>query len=130
MRVDLLNNYVLVFLGAGIGGTLRYVVCRSAYSLFGQDFPYGTLIVNITGSFLMGLLFIIILERFSSVSSQLQAFLLIGILGGYTTFSSFSIETLSLFEQGAIFKAALNTALSFVSCILAAWLGVILARQL
>lgn len=78
----------------------------------------------------MGLLFITTLERFSNVAPQLCAFLLTGFLGGYTTFSSFSIETLILFEQSEVFKALLNILSSFISCILAAWLGVILGKQL
>ena len=96
----------------------------------GRTFPYGTLIVNTTGSFLMGFLFIIILERFSNIAPQLRAFLLIGLLGGYTTFSSFSIETINLFEQGELFKALLNIGLSVVLCIGAAWAGVISGKNL
>ncbi|MCL5260707.1 MAG: fluoride efflux transporter CrcB [Gammaproteobacteria bacterium] len=109
---------------------MRYWVSNSAYTFIGQNFPYGTLLVNVTGSFLMGLLFIIILERFGSIAPQLRAFLLIGFLGGYTTFSSFSIETLTLFEQGEVFKALLNVALSVVLCISAAWVGVIVGRAI
>jgi CrcB protein len=120
----------LIFFGCGIGGLLRYFISSKAYSLLGQNFPYGTLIVNATGSFLMGLFFIIILEYFNNIAPQLRAFLLIGLLGGYTTFSSFAIETLNLLEQGDMFKALLNIALSIVLCILAAWIGVILGRQL
>ena len=124
-----MNNFLLIFLGGGIGCLLRYYVSNSAYIIAGQGFPFGTLLVNVTGSFLMGLLFIIF-ERFGIMAHQLRAFLLIGLLGGYTTFSSFSLETLTLFEYGEIFKALLNTLLSFVLCILAVWLGVIFGRQL
>jgi len=124
------NNYFLIFLGGGIGCMMRYWVSYNAYALMGQKFPYGTLVVNITGSFLMGLLSIIILERFNSMAPQLRAFLLIGFLGGYTTFSSFSIETFNLFEQGEVIKALLNTGAGVVLCIIAAWGGVILGRQI
>jgi CrcB protein len=130
MRYFNLNNYILIFLGGGIGCAVRYWVSSNAYSIVGQSFPYGTLIVNVTGSFLMGLLFIIILERFNSFAPQLRAFLLIGFMGGYTTFSSFSIETLTLFEQGELFRASLNVILSFTLCMFAVWLGVTLGRQL
>lgn len=124
-------NSLLIFIGCGIGGLLRYWVANGAYYwTMGRTFPYGTLIVNTTGSFLMGFLFIIILERFSNIAPQLRAFLLIGLLGGYTTFSSFSIETINLFEQGELFKALLNIGLSVVLCIGAAWAGVISGKNL
>ena len=123
-------NTILIFLGAGFGGVCRYWISNSVYCLVGRQFPYGTLIVNISGCFLMGLLFVLILERFDGIGPQLRSLLLIGFLGGYTTFSSFSIETLNLFENGAWLSAALNIFLSVILCIVAAWLGVIGGRQL
>lgn len=72
---------------AGFGGVLRYGVSTGIYNLFNKNFPYGTLVVNVSGSFLMGFLFVLLLERFQSIAPQLRALLLIGFLGGYTTFS-------------------------------------------
>lgn len=123
-------NTLLIFLGAGLGGVLRYWIANMVYSVAGRQFPYGTLVVNVTGCFLMGLLFAVISERFDGFAPQLRAFVLIGLLGGYTTFSSFSIETLNLFENGAWMSAGLNVFLSVVLCILAVWAGVIGGRQL
>lgn len=125
-----MNTYLLIFFGGGIGCIMRYFISSNAYIFIGRSFPYGTLIVNITGSLLMGILFVLILDRFSSIAPQLRAFLLVGFLGGYTTFSSFSIETLNLFEQGEILKAALNVIASVVLCLAAAWLGVIIGRHI
>ncbi len=123
-------NIFLIFIGAGLGGVLRYLASNGAYSLFGRNFPYGTLLVNITGSFLMGLFFILLLEKIGRVAPQLRAFLLIGVLGGYTTFSSFSIETFNLFETGAFSVAFINIFLSILLCLLATWGGIILGRHL
>jgi CrcB protein len=120
----------LIFLGAGCGGVLRYGVSNGVYWWWGRDFPLGTLVVNITGSFLMGLLFILLLERFSQDAGHLRSLLLIGLLGGYTTFSSFSIETVSLFENGALSAGVINVLLSVVLCLLGTWCGIILGRQL
>jgi CrcB protein len=125
-----LNNILLIFFGAGLGGVLRYWVSSGVYALLGRQFPYGTLIVNISGCFVMGVLFILTLERFDGIGSQLRALLLIGLLGGYTTFSSFSIETVSLIESGSWMSAMLNIFLSTVLCVAAAWLGVIGGRNL
>ena len=125
-----MNNLLLIFFGSGIGGLFRYGVSTGIYSLLGRQFPYGTLVVNATGSFFMGLLFAIILERFDGIGPQLRALLLIGFLGGYTTFSSFSIETLNLFESGAWFSATLNILLNVTICILLTWLGAMGGRQL
>ncbi|OGT60920.1 MAG: camphor resistance protein CrcB [Gammaproteobacteria bacterium RIFCSPHIGHO2_12_FULL_45_12] len=123
-------NTLLIFLGAGLGGVSRYWISNITYSFLGRQFPCGTLVVNISGCFLMGLLFVLILERFDGMGPQLRSLLLIGLLGGYTTFSSFSIETLNLFESGAYLSAALNILFSVILCIAATWLGVMGGRQL
>ena len=125
-----MNNALLIFIGSGIGGIFRYWISNSIYWLLGRQFPYGTLAVNATGSFLMGFLFVVILERVDGVGPQLRALLLIGFLGGYTTFSSFSIETLNLFESGAWLSGILNILLNIIVCILLAWLGTVGGRQL
>jgi CrcB protein len=78
----------------------------------------------------MGFLFILLLERFDTMGPQLRSLLLIGFLGGYTTFSSFSIETLNLFENGAYLSGTLNILFSIILCISATWLGVIGGKQL
>ncbi len=123
-------NTILIFLGAGIGGVFRFWISNFIYWFAGRQFPYGTLVVNVSGCFLMGLLFVLLLERFDSAAPQLRALLLIGFLGGYTTFSSFSIETLNLFENGAWLSGFINMFFSVVLCIGATWLGVIGGRQL
>ena len=98
------------------------------YSFAGQDFPYGTLAVNVSGSLLIGFLYILI-ERMG-LGIEWRAALLIGLIGAFTTFSSFSLETLNLFEQGEQLKAAMNIVLSVVLCLFATWLGMLAARQL
>ncbi|MFA5959806.1 MAG: fluoride efflux transporter CrcB [Tatlockia sp.] len=125
-----MNNTLLIFFGAGVGGVFRYWISYFVYWVLGRDFPYGTLVVNASGSFLMGLLFAVLLERFDGLGSQLRALLLIGFLGGYTTFSSFSLETLNLFESGDWPCAFLNVVLSVTLCIALTWLGVLGGRQL
>jgi CrcB protein len=123
-------NSLLIFLGAGCGGVLRFWVSSGIYKLAGRQFPLGTLVVNVSGCFLMGLLFVLLVERFSEIAPQLRSLLLIGLLGGYTTFSSFSIETLNLFENGAWLSAAANIFLSVILCLIAAWLGLMGGRQI
>lgn len=123
-------NNLLVFLGAGLGAVSRYWVSNGIHSFFGREFPYGTLVVNASGCFLMGLLFTIIFARFDGIGPELRSLLLIGFLGGYTTFSSFSIETLNLFENGAWLSAILNILFSVTLCMALTWVGVLGGRQL
>ena len=123
-------NQVLAIAGGGaVGALLRYWVSSGVYLLAGRDFPYGTLVVNVLGSLLMGFLYIWLLER-TLGGVAMRAFVLIGLLGAFTTISTFSMETLNLMEAGHMGKAILNTLMSVVLCIGAAALGVMLARQI
>jgi len=123
-------NQVLAIAGGGaVGAVLRYWVSSGVYALTGRGFPYGTLVVNVLGSLVMGFLYVWLLERMPG-GVAMRAFLIIGLLGAFTTFSTFSLETLNLMEAGQIARAVLNTLLSVVLCIGAAALGVMLARQI
>lgn len=121
----------LIFIAAGgaIGAVLRYVASVSVYAVLGRGFPYGTLFVNVTGSLLMGLLSVIMLDRFDP-GPEWRAAVLVGILGSFTTFSTFSFETLNLIEQGDMLRATANIALSVLVCLAAVWFGVVLGRQI
>ena len=125
-----MNTVFFIFIGAGLGGVLRYGISNGVYKLFKPQFPIGTLVVNVSGCFLMGLLFVVLLDRFEQFSAELRALLLVGMLGGYTTFSSFSIETINLFENGHWLNAMLNIFLSIGLCLIATWLGVVMGRSL
>ena len=120
---------LVIACGGAIGALLRYMTSQFIYHRVGQEFPYGTLGVNIIGSLLMGFLYILLIERFA-LSSEWRSFLLIGLLGAFTTFSTFSIETLNLIFSGELVKAALNIVLSVLLCIIAAWIGIVIGRQL
>ena len=97
--------------------------------MLGRGFPYGTLVVNVVGSLLMGFLYIWLLDRWSTGPAA-RAFLLIGLLGAFTTFSTFTIETLNLIESGEVMKAILNIGLSVGLCMAATAIGVLAGRQL
>ena len=120
----------LAFIAAGgaTGALLRYWMSSGIYVLLGRGFPYGTLTVNIVGSLIMGFLYVFMIERMD-VSAELRAALMIGLLGAFTTFSTFSIETLNLLESGEQLKAALNVILSVTLCLLGCWLGMIVGRN-
>ena len=124
-----LSQVAAIAAGGALGSVLRYGLSTWVHTLAGRGFPYGTLTVNVFGCLVMGLAFVLLVERVGE-SAVLRAGLLIGVLGGFTTFSSFSIETINLIEQGALAKAAGNMAASLVLCLGATWLGVVLARQL
>lgn len=114
--------------GGAVGSLLRYWVGLGAHHLLGRGFPYGTLTVNIIGSFAIGVLYVLLVER--ADSPELRALLMTGLIGGFTTFSAFSIDTLLLIEHGAVLKALANIALSLILCLGAAWIGLTLGRQL
>ncbi len=120
-------NIVLVFLGGGIGAAARYLMQGAVYRLVGSAFPYGTLAVNVTGSFLIGVLMVVFEERYM-VQPALRIFLTIGVLGGFTTFSSFSFETFARLREGSIVAGLLNALVSVAACLGATWVGAALGR--
>jgi fluoride exporter len=124
-----MNQVMAIAAGGALGSVLRYGLSMWVHTLAGRGFPYGTLAVNVLGCLAMGFLFVLLVERMGE-SAVWRAGLLIGVLGGFTTFSSFSIETFNLIEQGSLVKAAGNMAASLFLCLGATWLGVLLARQL
>lgn len=115
--------------GGALGAVLRFGMSSYVYRLLGRDFPYGTLAVNVVGSLFMGILFILFVER-GLVSAEWRSAIIIGFLGAFTTFSTFSIETLMLVESGELSRAALNVVLSVTLCLLATWLGLVMGRQI
>ncbi len=115
--------------GGAVGALLRFWASNGVHAMLGRSFPYGTLSVNILGSLIMGFLYVMFLERMT-VEPEVRAALLVGLLGAFTTFSTFSIETLNLIEQADYLKAVINMVLSVLGCVLAAWIGLKLGRQL
>jgi len=122
-----MTQILAIAAGGSIGAVMRFLVSTGIYSWLGRGFPYGTLVVNVLGSLLMGLLYELFLQRLS-ISPEARAILLVGFLGAFTTFSTFSIETINLIEQGYLIKAITNVFASVILCILAAWCGLQIAR--
>jgi len=115
--------------GGAVGALLRYWMSTGVYAILGRGFPYGTLVVNVIGSLLMGVFFVLFMER-ALTNPEWRAAVLIGLLGAFTTFSTFSMETLSLLEGGAYLRAVANVIFSVVLCLAATWVGVVVARQM
>ncbi|MES9825439.1 MAG: fluoride efflux transporter CrcB [Candidatus Thiodiazotropha endolucinida] len=124
-----MNQLIAIASGGAVGALFRFWVSSGIYSLLGRGFPYGTLVVNVLGSLVMGFLYVLLLER-TTVSPEMRGALLIGFLGAFTTFSTFSIETLNLLEQAEMLKAGLNILVSVIACVLACWFGLVVGRQL
>ncbi|MSN24639.1 MAG: fluoride efflux transporter CrcB [Geobacter sp.] len=111
------------------GGLTRYYLSGWAYSLLGRSFPFGTLLVNVTGAYLIGVIMEIGM-RSTLISDTLRIGLTIGFMGGLTTFSTFSYETFKLLEDGQLLFAFANIAASVTACLLFTWLGIITVRTL
>jgi CrcB protein len=123
------SNYLLVAAGGALGSVLRFWLSTIFERRLGEGFPWGTLFVNVTGSFLIGLLFALTTRAGEPIlAPSARAFALVGVLGGFTTFSAFSLQTLNLMRGGQAGLALANIALSLALCLLAVWLGHLLAR--
>ena len=119
-------NYLMVAIGGALGSMARLWVSTLVTERVTETFPLGTLVVNVTGSFLIGLF----AGMFrSGASTTARAFLMTGICGGYTTFSSFSLQNLQLLQNGNYYYAGLNTALSLLLCMVGVWVGYIFGNM-
>lgn len=124
-------NILLVFLGSGLGGVARLLLSGLVATRVGETFPWGTLVVNVTGSFAIGLFATLTGPDGRVFAPPLfRQFFMLGVCGGYTTFSSFSLQTLNLMESGEWFRAGANAVLSVVLCLLGVWLGHVMAMAL
>jgi CrcB protein len=124
-----MSIYISIALGGSLGAISRYWVSTATYSWLGNNFPYGTLMVNVTGSLVMGFLTVVLVQRFD-VSDEVRLALIVGFLGSFTTFSTFSMDTIHWIESGAVIKALAYILVSVTACVLGAWAGMIGAKQL
>ena len=122
-----MNSFLLVFLGAGLGGALRHAVNVASLRLVGAGFPWGTLFVNVTGSLAMGLVVGYFATR-SQADGAWRLFLTTGLLGGFTTFSAFSLDAVLLYQRGEIAQMILYVTGSVAASVAALALGLFIAR--
>lgn len=126
-----MTSYLWIAIGSALGGMARFWCSGVAARLFGETFPWGTLIVNVVGSFVIG--FVAIAcgpDGRLMLGSVPRQFIMVGICGGFTTFSSFSLQTLNLMRDGEWLYAAANIGGSVLACLLAVWLGAAAAQGL
>ena len=119
---------MMVLLGGGVGALLRYIVGTEIGARFGGRFPWGTMVINITGSFLIGLLMVLLTERLHPHPNW-RLLLVVGVLGGYTTFSSFEYETYQTMRGGAYWLGVLYVLASVFFGYAAVWVGAAIARR-
>ena len=122
-------HLVLVAVGGGIGASVRHLVNMASLKLFGPDFPWGTMLINISGSLAMGVFIELLARRFQG-STELRLFVATGILGGFTTFSAFSLDFATLWERGDTGQAFAYAAGSVIVSLLALFTGLLAVRSL
>ena len=129
--VGIMWNALWIFIGGGLGSVARWGASGFIANRVGETFPWGTLVINVTGSFVIGLFATATgPEGRWMASSTFRQFFMLGICGGYTTFSSFSLQTLNLAENGQWFRAGANAVLSLGLCLVGVWLGHLLGSEL
>lgn len=121
-------GWMAIALGGALGASARFAMSHQVYHWFGREFAWGTLSVNVIGSFVMGFMAVLLVDKFD-VSTEWRAFIMVGFLGAFTTFSTFSYETMQYIQVGEISKAMLNIVVSVVVCLLAIWLGMLAGKQ-
>jgi CrcB protein len=123
------NLLWLVAAGGAVGSVLRYLMASSIQKMTPANFPLGTVMVNIVGCFVIGLLYVWLIDR-TGPRPELRALLMVGVMGGFTTFSSFSLETVTLVMQGSYANAVANVLISVFVCLLGTTLGIMLGRNI
>jgi fluoride exporter len=126
--VSAVNQIALVAVGGGCGAVLRFLLGGSVTAAFGRTFPFATLSVNVIGALAIGVLYIALSDRLPHAQAW-RLLLMTGLLGGFTTFSAFSLETLQLIEAGDLARAVLYVVASVALCLLSCWAGMSLGRQ-
>ena len=122
-----MKNYIAVFLGAGIGGSLRYCISGFVFKILPALFPFGTLLINVMGSFALGII-IFGLDEKELISPLLKLFLGVGFCGGFTTFSTFSFETFNLIKDSEFLLAGLNVLLNVLVSFAGVYIGYLVTR--
>jgi fluoride exporter len=130
MTLEVVKSYLWVAVGSMLGGMSRFWMSRFVAERVGETFPWGTVIINISGSFVIGVFYALTLPegRLNTSRSFVAQFCMVGICGGYTTFSSFSLQTLTLLRDRQWLWAGGNVAISVAACIVAVWVGFILGE--
>ena len=121
-------SLVTIAIGGGLGSIARFFISKGMENLFGSSFPFGTLTVNVAGSFILGWFFTFFVER-PEINSSLRLGLIVGFLGAFTTFSAFSFESLQMLLNGAFFNAIFNVILNLVVCIGMCYIGILMAKM-
>ena len=125
--ISTIQIYLFVAIGGAVGSSLRYFIGQLTTNLLGKGFPFGTLAVNVIGSFSLGLLYSFI-QQDGSDNTGLRALIGVGLLGAFTTFSTFSIVTVLLIQQGELLRAGLNVFFNVTVCLVAVWLALLIFK--
>ena len=120
-------NYIYIGIGSAIGGMLRFWLSNSTYRVLPVNFPYGTLIVNVIGSFILGMIVFYFNEK-ELLNAQIRIFLSVGFCGGFTTFSTFSLETMSLFRDAQYLYGFVNVFFNLVLCFLGIYIAFLISK--
>ena len=132
-----MNHYIAIAIGGAMGSVLRFWLSNNIHHRLQSGFPVGTLMVNVVGSFLIGLVFVILQQRFpgdvqgnitANSNELIRGFLVVGLLGGFTTFSTFSLETVHLIQSGSWLKGVSNALISVFICVFSAFAGLQIGR--
>tara|TARA_X000000368_G_scaffold254467_1_gene201145 strand:+ start:1374 stop:1751 length:378 start_codon:yes stop_codon:yes gene_type:complete len=124
-----MNLFIAIFLGGGCGALSRYLIIDQMNKLGTNSFPYGTMLVNVLGAFLIGIVYYLLMSKII-INEQLKVFITIGFLGGFTTFSSFNLDFFRLIESGNIFPALMYALATLLTTIVAFYIGYSLSKIL